>query len=981
MVEKILGIDLGISSLGWAVVAFDAEDEGNNRIIDCGVRLFTEAQTPKEKESLNKARREARSLRRVIRRRSVRMRAIKRLFIQHGLLHVSDLEAQNGLFHAPKERLDVWELRHDGLYRLLEPREFARALIHIAKHRGYKFIGDDEKDDEESGKVKKAGAALKTAFEMAGCRSVGEWLWRERGAQGKKRNTSGQYDISISRDLLRDEVAALFEAQRSFGNTLATEALKSAYKEIAFFVRPMQSIEKMVGFCSFFPSEKRAPKAAPSAERFVALTKFFNTVIVDEQRVERKLTELQSIDSLLAFATSKPEISYKALRQFLNLGENQLFKGLHYKGKPKKGASQEWIVDKAEAEKKSWISLKGHAAFKAALGERTFAALDVELSDAIARTLTYYKDPSQKRDALTKLGLEASAVEALAPLSFSNFNNLSLKAIYAVTPEMMQGKRYDEAALILGKPSQERKPELPPLSQTDIDILNPTVIRAFTQFRKVANALVRRYGLFDRVHFELAREINTKAQIKEIQEGQRKNEKERQEAAAWINEHFGSTVPATRKNILKKRLYLQQDGRCAYSGETIALERLFDEGYCEIDHILPRSRSADDSFANKVLCLASENQNKRNQTPFEWFGADEARWQRFEARISAPANRAKMGMGKVNRLLKQNFDESSQNAFIERNLNDTRYMARAIKSYCEAHWQLAKEDNKKRIAVRSGKLTSTLRYQWGLERKNRDEDLTHHGADAVMIAFSTESMVKRLSDYYHAKETRFEKERPTFAPPMRDFPQALETAMQLEQTLHVTTKEGESKTIKRLLVSRPVRASVTGQAHKETIQSPKTYQGRGVAINNGRGMCDNGDMPRVDVFLKEGKYYLVPIYVADFAKPELPNLAIVAGKGKPWIEMDTSHTFLFSLHKDDLVAIKVKNKAETFGYFRGADSSTAGVHVRMIASDQEIRSIGSKTAEYIKKFTIDPLGYYHEVKNEKRLGTITQDRSKRAKQE
>jgi CRISPR/Cas system Type II protein with McrA/HNH and RuvC-like nuclease domain len=90
---------------------------------------------------------------------------------------------------------------------------------------------------------------------------------------------------------------------------------------------------------------------------------------------------------------------------------------------------------------------------------------------------------------------------------------------------------------------------------------------------------------------------------------------------------------------------------------------------------------------------------------------------------------------------------------------------------------------------------------------------------------------------------------------------------------------------------------VTGAAHKETIQSPSDYKGRGVAVNEGKGMCDNGDMSRVDVFTKEGKYYLVPIYVADCAKEELPNKAIVAGKGKEWIEMDGSYQFLFSLAK------------------------------------------------------------------------------------
>lgn len=57
MVERILGIDLGISSLGWAIVEYDTEVD-SYAIKDCGVRLFTAAETPKEKESPNKARRD-----------------------------------------------------------------------------------------------------------------------------------------------------------------------------------------------------------------------------------------------------------------------------------------------------------------------------------------------------------------------------------------------------------------------------------------------------------------------------------------------------------------------------------------------------------------------------------------------------------------------------------------------------------------------------------------------------------------------------------------------------------------------------------------------------------------------------------------------------------------------------------------------------------------------------------------------------------
>ncbi|MBD3825067.1 MAG: hypothetical protein IE916_11255, partial [Epsilonproteobacteria bacterium] len=279
---------------------------------------------------------------------------------------------------------------------------------------------------------------------------------------------------------------------------------------------------------------------------------------------------------------------------------------------------------------------------------------------------------------------------------------------------------------------------------------------------------------------------------------------------------------------------------------------------------------------------------------------------------------------------------------------------------------------------------------------------THHALDAITIAFATQSMVQKLSTYYKAKETRHEKEKPLFKAPMSNFRDAVDSALKLERTETITTKSGSEITLNRLLISRPPRASVTGAAHKETIQSPKEYKGRGVTVNAGKGICDNGDMPRVDVFSKDGKYYLVPIYVADFAKEELPNKAIVALKPyQEWDEIDDSFEFLFSIHKEDIVEIKTKQTPSrpsviVKGYLSQVVSSTAQIVLENIDnSENEIFSrdknkdgtpkgdsiarYGSKTLVYIKKYTIDPLGYYHEVKGEKRLGTISQERKKREK--
>lgn len=66
MIEKILGLDIGISSLGWAVINYDKEKKENNKIIKSGVRIFTVAENPKTGESLALPRRNARGARRTI---------------------------------------------------------------------------------------------------------------------------------------------------------------------------------------------------------------------------------------------------------------------------------------------------------------------------------------------------------------------------------------------------------------------------------------------------------------------------------------------------------------------------------------------------------------------------------------------------------------------------------------------------------------------------------------------------------------------------------------------------------------------------------------------------------------------------------------------------------------------------------------------------------------------------------------------------
>lgn len=80
-----LGLDIGIASIGWAVLGND-EDGTPNRIIDLGVRIFESAEVQKTGESLAAPRRDARSARRRLRRHRHRLERIRYLLVQQGVL-------------------------------------------------------------------------------------------------------------------------------------------------------------------------------------------------------------------------------------------------------------------------------------------------------------------------------------------------------------------------------------------------------------------------------------------------------------------------------------------------------------------------------------------------------------------------------------------------------------------------------------------------------------------------------------------------------------------------------------------------------------------------------------------------------------------------------------------------------------------------------------------------------------------------------
>lgn len=142
-----------------------------------------------------------------------------------------------------------------------------------------------------------------------------------------------------------------------------------------------------------------------------------------------------------------------------------------------------------------------------------------------------------------------------------------------------------------------------------------------------------------------------------------------------------------------------------------------------------------------------------------------------------------------------------------------------------------------------------------------------------------------------------------------------------------------------------------------------------------QGVADNATMVRVDVFGKNGKNYLVPVYAWQVEKGELPNRAVVAyADEEDWDEMDDSFEFKFSLYPNDLVEVVTK-KDKFFGYYSGFNRATGAINIKEHdLSKSKVKNgvyegIGVKTAQSFQKYQVDTLGKTIRLcKPEKRMG-------------
>ncbi len=181
----------------------------------------------------------------------------------------------------------------------------------------------------------------------------------------------------------------------------------------------------------------------------------------------------------------------------------------------------------------------------------------------------------------------------------------------------------------------------------------------------------------------------------------------------------------TSSEIVKYKLWLEQGYISPYTGKIISLSELFTTKY-EIEHIIPQSRYFDNSMGNKIICESEVNRLKDNKTGAEFIKKHSGEMvslgqgksvQLFS--LEAYENHCNQYFKKNRTKLKNLLSEDIPEGFINRQLNDSRYISSVIKSLLS---NIVREDDEKEAISKNlipvtGSITSKLKQDWGLNDK------------------------------------------------------------------------------------------------------------------------------------------------------------------------------------------------------------------------------------------------------------------------
>lgn len=762
MSKKILGLDLGVTSIGWALIE---ELESNKKILGMGSRIVplntdekTEFSTG-NKISKNQTRTIKRTQRKGYDRYQQRRANLTRVLLERKMF-------DEQLFKLSS--LELWGLRAKAVKEKISLTEIGRVLYHLNQKRGYKSsrtdANMDKKDTDYVATVKGRYQTLKDlGF------TIGEKFYHELKANEYYRIKEQVFPREA---YIEEYDSIMLEQSHHYPEIITKDLIHKIKFEIIYYQRPLKSQKALVSKCElagFWTKDKTGkqifvgPKVAPRSSPLFQLCKIWETINNLSLKVKNpEISKYKWLDfypsqeqknTISKYLNENENLTYAELLKILGLrkedvyANKQIINGLQGNTTV---AILKKLIDKkhlqfdlkiiTKEDAKQLVDRKTGEVLCEELYAEVSSSFEVEPLYQLWHTIYSIKEEKECQEVLIKkIGVDNEIALQLSKIDFTKqgFGNKSSKTIRKILPYLMRGHVYSDACEFAGynhsksltkEENQKRviaeKLELLPKNS----LRQPVVEKILNQSINIVNAIINRFGKPDEIRVELARELKqSKDERNQAEQRNKANERLNAEIANRLSE-FG--LPGTKRYIQKYKFIFPSQSRnlkdahventCIYCGKSFSIAEALTGDNFDVDHIVPKSLLFDDSQTNKVLVHRSCNASKTNQTAYDFIAKKgESELNGYIERVDEWFKRGILSYSKMQRLkvsyqeylerksIKKQTDSDIKlwESFIDRQLRETQYISR------KARYIFENICNK--VSTTEGTVTAELRRLWG----------------------------------------------------------------------------------------------------------------------------------------------------------------------------------------------------------------------------------------------------------------------------
>lgn len=766
MAKKILGLDLGVSSIGWAVINEDGKE--NSAILGLGSRIIPLSTDDKDEFSTGNAisKNQKRTLKRTQRkgydRYQLRRSNLIDILNEFGMMPGKTLMELNSL--------ELYGLRDKAARDKIDIKEIGRLFYHLNQKRGYKSSRSDanldKKDTEYVVAVKARYQQIKDAGLM-----IGQYFYQQL-LQDKYYKIKEQV---FPREAYMEEFDAICAEQQKHHPFLTNELVNKIRNEIIYYQRKLKSQKGLVSVCEFEGRERETakgnllltgPKVAPRSSPVFQLCRIWENVnnisfkiknpegakykwadYILSQEQKKEIAGYLNNHLLLSAAELLKMLGLKKEDVYLNkqlakgLKGNQTYEEIATKVNNETLLQFEVIIEQLEG-KAYLLDRKTGEVLQEPDKLIVAAKIEKEPLYQLWHTIYSIKDTEECKRALKeKFSLSEDEATALANIDFTkqSFGDKSAKAMRKILPYLMQGYNYADACSLAGyNHSNSLTKEEQSNIETDDHLQNlsknslrqPVVEKILNQMINLVNAIIEQFGKPDEIRVELARELKqSKDERNEADKQNSLNKKLNDEIAKRLRE-LG--LPETKRFIQKyKFIFPVKDkkwneanaiNQCIYCGESFQLSEALAGDNFDVDHIIPQALLFDDSQTNKVLVHRKCNGDKTNTTAYDYIASkSDAALAVYITRVDDWYSRGILSYTKMQRL-KTSFKEYLERkkikketeadkrlweGFIDRQLRETAYISRKARQILQ---KICRQ-----VYSTEGNVTARLRKLWGWE--------------------------------------------------------------------------------------------------------------------------------------------------------------------------------------------------------------------------------------------------------------------------